>query len=703
MARDIVLDAIVRKDSQGLRDLGNELDVTATKVDGLDTSLKDSAKSSEVLDSKIFDLKKSIKDLGEEYVRTGDKTVLGDLGKQRAALRQLERIRTEVEAIDKATTQVTFEVPIQETKTLNQELARTRALVDSLQARVGGDVSLLGDLKKEKANLRELENLAKSLAKDVTPDLTGAGNAAGQSFISGLSGTFDGLPDIIKPVLIAGVVEVAVQVAPLLGAALAGGISGATGTAAMAAGLFAASKNTAVQHAASQAGAEISKEFFGSGTAFVQPAIDAIAILEKDFQSLDVGDSLEKVAGTVTIVASGVGDFAKNVMPGLNRALDRMEPFAQVFAQDFAAMGTAVGNFADDVSSSKGALSGLDSVLRLVTGTIVLAGGAINGLADTYQSFTLVQAGLFEAASATAYAFGNEKLGKALFEASKLWYAIAEPANNAREATAHASTAVQTFGHSAEEAARQTGDLLTMWNALNGKQMTLDEAMLAASRAVDQVADAFEKGTKATQGHSKEVLENRVALEHAAEAAAVAASEYLKTGGTVEGAQKIMDEYRRAAEKATGATGADARAVHDLALQIFQLPPQTDVNITVTTTFKTFGHPPNYNPGSSSFASQEVFSGFGKRAGGGSVYAGGLYEVNELSTGRRVELFQPAMDGKVIPLGGQPSGGGDGSGASARAIAQAVASALMGMSVTLDGQRVGAIQGRHAALLERAG
>lgn len=56
-----------------------------------------------------------------------------------------------------------------------------------------------------------------------------------------------------------------------------------------------------------------------------------------------------------------------------------------------------------------------------------------------------------------------------------------------------------------------------------------------------------------------------------------------------------------------------------------------------------------------------LFGGFGGgggaglgtfgRAGGGDVSAGRLYRVNEGASGRRVELFKPAVSGKVIPLG----------------------------------------------------
>lgn len=46
-----------------------------------------------------------------------------------------------------------------------------------------------------------------------------------------------------------------------------------------------------------------------------------------------------------------------------------------------------------------------------------------------------------------------------------------------------------------------------------------------------------------------------------------------------------------------------------------------------------------------------IFGGIsGKRAAGGTVYAGELYQVNE--RGRQIEMFRPASGGQVIPLGG---------------------------------------------------
>lgn len=144
---------------------------------------------------------------------------------------------------------------------------------------------------------------------------------------------------------------------------------------------------------------------------------------------------------------------------------------------------------------------------------------------------------------------------------------------NAQASAAEKAAAKTTdLAHAMGFATVEGEDLTGMWKRLHGALADADDTMLAAKHAVDDVKDAFKEGSKTVRGNTTAALENRVALEGAAKAAADAAQAYLANGGTAAGAARLMHDFQAAAEKATGATGANKTAVHNLATELFNLP-----------------------------------------------------------------------------------------------------------------------------------
>jgi hypothetical protein len=122
------------------------------------------------------------------------------------------------------------------------------------------------------------------------------------------------------------------------------------------------------------------------------------------------------------------------------------------------------------------------------------------------------------------------------------------------------------------------------WEELHGTRADADKSMLEARRAIEDLGETFEKNKFKVQGNTTAALENRVAMEDAAREAADAVQDYLDHGGSAEGAAKMMDGFRRQAEKSIGATGTAAKKVHDLAVELFKLPPVKTVNVKVNVT-----------------------------------------------------------------------------------------------------------------------
>jgi hypothetical protein len=578
---------------RGLRGLGVDAGIAEHQIHDLGDKSRTTAADLAALDARIKAARLSVRELGLEFARTDDASLSKALSSERSGLGQLVKLRKELAS--------------------------------------GNDSS--GSL---------LGGLAGSAASAAS-----AGSKVGESFMGGFGAAVSAAGPYVQTALIAGVVAVIAEYTPLIAAAVGGAVVGAVGLGGIAGGIFSASRDPKVKVAARYFGETISTEFFSGGNNFVQPVIDSLSILRRDFLSLKLGDAFGLLAPDVTIIAHGIGDLVKNLMPGLNVAFARFGPYAGVIGKGLGDMGTALGSFLDDASRSKGTLQALDTVFMALNGTITFLGNAINTLGGVYHTFLQSQEALFISLAAGAAALGQADLAQKLLSVAR---AFSDAGTSAAQAAPGVQENAAVLGNWAEAVGKaiQAGeDWIAMWDKMNGKQMTLDEALLAAHRAVDAVKDAFEDGTKSIMGHSEAVVENRVMLEKAAAAAVVVADAYRKAGGSQEGAQKIMDEFRIAAEKATGATGAQAREVHGLADELFKLP--AEVNTTVTTTYIEKGSHPTYNPGSSSFASEEV----GHRATGGPVLAGKSYWVNEDTPNS--EIFTPAVDGYITPAGTQRS------------------------------------------------
>lgn len=635
--RALILKLKEEKSGNALLEAARDLDKLAQGADTAGASFKDMASDAEKLNVQIEESDKHIKDLQSQIARTGDQSLLGDLKKEQRFLADLQKISKEMKATEQSAAKITLGQPIVDAKSLNAELERAKVLVESLATSTGPPV-ISGNGRSDYADARAYLKDLERFADKVLPDITEAG-ASGAGLASKLATSVgDSALEAIGPlklILIPGIVAAASELAVVAGAVIGGTISGAVGTAAMAAGLLSVSKDPAVKAAASDFGAVLKEEFFGKSQAFVQPAIDGLHILQSELVHLNVGDSLAKLAPTVTTIAHGLADFAENVMPGVNRTFDRMGPFANVAAEGLGDLGRNLGYFLDKVSGSPGAVEGLETGFKLLGGTIVIVGNGIRKLEDIYDGFVHQQIGMYKTIQGLADGLGLTGIGKVALEMRNMFQDVADGGPIASAAATAAGNAFQYYEDHVKDATDHTHDFIDAWNELNGGQMKLDEKLLAASRAVDEVKDTFDDGTKSVVGHSQAVLENRVALENAAQAAQEAAQAYLNEGGTAAGAQQILDEYKVSAEKATGATGGARDAVNQLADSLFKLQNK---DITVAIHYKVTG-------AQLSKVENQLGDISGTRAGGGPVLAGRRYLVGENGP----EPFVPTQNGYILP------------------------------------------------------
>ncbi len=553
-------------------------------------------------------------------------------GRQGNALTQaaqdLEKLSRGVDAGDDSMKRFTSD-----TEHLNTEIEKSRTRIKDLHTQIAqtGDTSLFGDVRKEEARLKGFTKSLEALA----PDLERAGGTAGNSFLSGMGDSFKNLP--FGGVLIAGLVGIVLAALPAVGAAVAGAVTGVVGLGGIAGGIFAASKDQNVRDAASKFGKSISAVFFGSGSSFVEPVIESLDILSKDFASMDLGKSFAIIAPYVTDIAHGIGGLAKEFMPGFNRALAAAGPILAVFAEDLPVIGKELGDMFATMAESKGAAQGMRLTLATIGGLLTATGVIIGWLSDRFEEMT---AAIAKTARIGQEIFGLVGLGgvfKAigdrvdfLRQASQLSVGsfgdLGKSINNFVDPTKQAERAAEALS----SALKTMNDEIDQW--IN-KSLSVDNANLAVAQGWLDLQKNLVKGKQNWTDNTQAGVDNLKMINSQIDAigrqrdATVAANADNKAA--IDAANKKYQEQvdrLLAMAKAAGASKAELQA----------LAGKYDVDVYF------HSHSEGFAAGA---IGAEIKYTISHRAGGGPVMAGSPYVVGE----RGPELFVPSANGRIEP------------------------------------------------------
>lgn len=631
--RDLILNLTERKSGNALTEVAGDLDKLARGVDTNTKHMKEMEEGSKSLEGEIAKTTDRIKDLRLQVAKTGDESLFGDIRKEEARLRNLtktlEGLTPELEKAQRAglAQARSMETMTQTATRLRQEIVRTTSHVRAMRQEFAKtrDQSVLGDIHKAEADLRELKRTLEALAP--------SGAAAGTSFFSAFTGAFKDLP--LGPILIGGLVAAVLAALPLIGGMVAGAVAGSVGTLGIAGGILAASKDPVVRSAASQFADHISTVFFGSGSAFVDPIRESLGILQKDFDKLDLAGAFAKVAPLVTIIASGIGDLLTKMMPGLNKALERMEPFAKAAAVGFGQIGNALGGLADDATKSHGALQGLQLLFSLISGTIAATGKIVLWLSDRLQNMNEFLEWTSRKMLGLAKVLGlpHENLQKFVDGLDAF-------NNGGAKYTADNATMLgDAFAASASGPAAMTEALQTMNDEFDqwiSKSLGVSNAAIAVAQDFADLGKEGKKGwnlsTQAGRDHQKMVNDTIADLQRQRDAA-IEAAHGSKTA--IDAANKSYQDQLEALKKIALGLGASKAEVDALA---------GDYNVNVFYRLHSEGAVP---PG---LAAEKLT--IQKRALGGPVMAGIPYIVGD---GGRPELFVPSSNGRIEPR--VPTGG----------------------------------------------
>lgn len=371
--------------------------------------------------------------------------------------------------------------------------------------------------------------------------------------------------------------------------------------------------------------------------------------------------------GTLQVSAAALdAAFGSNIAPNAEMLADQLARFGRTgeFTEELERM---IG----DVPRLDDALKSLDTGVwsdmeRGIAGTIEGFTGLGSVMDDSLQKSRerlaaldaaltqLVQAGRMQEAAAafeqlarrgSQFGISVEELKKALPGYTGALYTAENAAKGQGDAAAKATgqNAGLTGALAAEE--DQIENLIVDWERLHGKVMSADEAMLNAKESVAGLSQTFKDNKFAVEGNSLAALRNRVALQGAAKDAVGAAQSYLNLTGDSKGAARMMDQFRRDAIKATGATGAAKTQVQKLADQLFRLPETVKVNVGVNINIK--------GQAQLSRVSREI-----ERLGGSAFYRwGGWTEHADRGLLRDARVFPPTYPARYAFA--EPGTGGE--------------------------------------------
>lgn len=413
--------------------------------------------------------------------------------------------------------------------------ARRRAVELRAEFARTGDSMALGQLRTQRSYLAQLEK--------VRTEIDAASGGDGRTRVTS---SVLNAPNISPPrahaALIAVLVGAAVAAAPTIGAMLSGVVAGAIGTVGVAGGVAMAAKDPGVKAAFADFTRDISAEFFAGGSAFVMPTIRSLHILEDAFRDMDLGDAFAKMAPLVEVIASGLGQLGRNIMPGLNTAFDRMGPFADVAAKGFADLGSALGQFMRDVTASKGTVMGLKSFFDLLNGLILATGKLLRVLSEMYEDWIHIQRGIFAALEGIALATGQRKLAALFAELTDHFTKMIEQTPQAVRGLDELGGGLDGVAGSAEDAAKGFAALHREAQGYYDFVTAQRDNQIALERGLDDLAESVAENGRSLDITNEKGRTNVGLLADMEAAARRTREENIKNGVNIATANILYDQ-----------------------------------------------------------------------------------------------------------------------------------------------------------------
>lgn len=543
------------------------------------------------------------------------------------AAKDMDKLAAEVDQTDNK-----FKRFTEDTKRVNTEIEKSTARIKELHTQLArtGDTSLFGDIRKEEARVRNFQKTLKLLELEVEQ----SGADAGRGFLNSFAGAFEGAAGtpVLGPLVVGAVAGALISLGPILASELGGVIAGAVGTIGVVGGVLAASQDPKVKGAFADLAEDVKQQFFAAGSSFVEPIRRSVALIEQTFSELDLGTVFGKAAPQLEVIVRGLSDFAKNTMPGLNRALERSGPYAEAAAEGFAQLGRTLSYALDRVTQSKGSLEGLRELFGFISASVVALSDLIHRAGLAFDAFIRLNEKFFRA---QAFVYEHLNLKNQAEDARR----IADALKHLSDEGVGVPVALEGIGSAADDAAEKADKFAAALKAVNeaastiiGNAVSLEQANINVAQGFADLNENLIRGkgywdlnTEAGRKNLGLITSVLTGLEQQREAA-------IRNGIAAADANKVFTEQAGVLFGVATAAGASAGALQVLneALAKFIILQKT------TSAINTIA----------SVLSSVSFGGH--RDAGGPVQPGSYYEWNE----RGREYFMPTTPGTIVPAGG---------------------------------------------------
>lgn len=426
---------------------------------------------------------------------------------------------------------------------------------------------------------------------NVTSQAATAGAEAGAAFQGGMMKIL-AQPEIAIPLL-----AVAAGIGTFLGAAAAGALLTGASAGVVGLGILLVRKNQEVTQAASELGKTAISEFTGAAAPMVDGVVDAIYVLKDAVVELRPWFTalFTEAAPLVSILAGGVADFVRQMLPGLTMGIQSARPVIETFAYWLGRIGSAIGTVFFLISTqSQGARRGFDV---LMLGVELLIGGIGGAITIAAGLFDLITQGVEKALYAFAILASVSPFAdqfRDAYESYKQW--MDETSTSlptwSKLAGEMESAQVQTefLGLSMHDAIDAAKGLMQAFDQLNGKAISARQAEADWQEAIDNVTLSIKENGKTLDLNSAKGRANNDALMQLIDTSkrrAQAIYDQTKaTQGEAAAEQAALQAYRQGREQmiqSAIAMGYSRQAAEALADQLMSIPESWNTNVTVNT------------------------------------------------------------------------------------------------------------------------
>lgn len=455
------------------------------------------------------------------------------------------------------------------------------------------------ETEMDKAGGRAGKKLGSSIGKDAKKDGKAVGEDIGNTFIKGLVQIADGVaPKLTKTIAgsledvgpIAGpaLVSVIAGTAPLIGASLSGAIIGGAGLGGILGGVLIASKDPAVQAAATTMKTTISAQLTDAAKPFVATSISGITRIGGAVQKINFGqifaDSAKNTAPIITGVVNLVGDLGDAFTTLIHNAGPVLDEIGAGISGVGRSLKSGLDSLADNGKEGADALTSLFGVIEFGTKSVF---ALVNGLTETYGLLEKIPGGTGVFGLFSTYAkYQQQQADGQTTVTGAIEGTVAAVIQNI--------SATDTYGLSVQTAGASLEDMAAAADAATTAQLALFGSFTDVGAAEDAATASAKKNGKTLDEHTEKGRANRTALQNLATALKNNYDNYKDLNGIGPKTDAVMKSNRTAFINAATAAGASKDEAKKLADAIIGIPakktPVIHASVTGQEKLDAMGH-----------------------------------------------------------------------------------------------------------------